>query len=69
MLNSLYSKFGMKEVKNNLKIVSPQTVYNFSKNYNFSILSQLINGKVLFKYSNRISQELRSSLKINTYLL
>jgi DNA polymerase type B, organellar and viral len=66
MLNSLYGKFGMKDIENTLKIVSHKTAINITKNYNYSMLSNLSNGNKLIKYSNRISSDLRNAIKENT---
>jgi len=45
MLNSLYGKFGMKDIYNNLKIVSPTEADKISKKYNYNLFVKLSNGK------------------------
>jgi DNA polymerase type B, organellar and viral len=63
MLNSLYGKFGMKDIQNTLKIVSKEEANKIIKQYNYSIFSELRNGKIIIKYSTRISPELRNLFK------
>jgi len=64
MLNSLYGKFGMKDIYNNLKIVSPTEADKITKKYNYNLFVKLSNGKIMIKYSSRISPNL-TSLYIN----
>jgi len=50
MLNSLYGKFGMKDIYNNLKIVHLLKLINISKKYNYNLFVKLSNGNIMIKY-------------------
>lgn len=63
LLNSLYGKFGQREIESKLKIVNGKDAANIKRNYNYSIFSYLNNDKVLVKYSSRINEKLRLLLK------
>jgi len=51
---------GMKDISNNLKIVSPAEAEKRSKKYNYNLFEKLSNGKIMIKYSSRISPSLTS---------
>lgn len=63
VLNSLYGKFGQKEINSTIKIVDVKEANRISKNYNYSIFAKLNEEKVLVKYSSRINEKLRLLLK------
>jgi hypothetical protein len=63
MLNSLYGKFGMKDVYSKMKIVSKKESNKIIKNYNYSVFAELSDDKVLIKYSSRINEQLRKLFK------
>ena len=63
MLNSLYGKFGMKDITSKLKIVSVNEGNRIKKNYNYTVFAELGNNNVLVKYSSRISEKLRKLFK------
>ena len=63
LLNSLYGKFGMKDITSTMKIVNQKDIKNITNNYNYSLFSELDNGKVLIKYSSKIHESLRKLLK------
>ena len=63
MLNSLYGKFGMKDIQSKLKIMSVKEGERIAKNYNFSVFAELNNDKVLIKYTSRINEKLRKLFK------
>jgi hypothetical protein len=57
MLNSLYGKFGLKDIEN--KIVSKEEANNFIKSHHVSYFSYINIDKVLIKYSSRLNEKLR----------
>jgi len=59
MLNSLYGKFGMKDIVNKMKIINKSDHDKFIKTYNYTILTELDNDKLLVKYSGKINEKLR----------
>jgi len=63
MLNSLYGKFGMKDIISNMKIVDKKEANKITKNYNYSIFAELAEDKVLIKYSSKIPDILTSLIK------
>ena len=65
LLNSLYGKFGMKDITSNIKIVNKEDSKKITNKYNFSMFAELDNGKVLIKYSSKIPDSLRKLLKDN----
>ena len=63
LLNSLYGKFGMKDITSTMKIVNQNECKKITSKYNYSLLFNLDNGKVLIKYSSIIDESLRKLLK------
>jgi len=63
LLNSLYGKFGMRDITSTMKIVSKKESQNITSKYNYTLFSELDNGKVLIKYSSIIDESLRKLLK------
>ena len=63
LLNSLYGKFGMKDIISNMKILSKKEANKITKNYNYSIFADLAEDKVLVKYSSKLPEPLTSLIK------
>jgi len=63
LLNSLYGKFGMKDIISNMKILSKKEANKITKNYNYSIFAELGEDKVLVKYSSKLPEPLTSLIK------
>ena len=63
MLNSLYGKFGMKDIISNMKIMDKKEANKITKNYNYSIFADLGQDKVLIKYSSKLPDSLTSLIK------
>ena len=63
MLNSLYGKFGMKEIYSKLKFVDSKTANRLNKNFNTSIFAKIDENLYLIKYSSKISEKLRILFK------
>ena len=63
LLNSLYGKFGMKDIISNMKILSKKEANKITKNYNYSIFAELGEDKVLVKYSSKLPEPLTSLFK------
>jgi len=63
LLNSLYGKFGMKDIESILKVVPVAKANFIKKNYNYSIFAHLTDDKVLIRYSSRINETLRNFFK------
>jgi hypothetical protein len=64
MLNSLYGRFGMKDIKSTIKIINNREhEMKINKYYNYSILSELKNGSKLIKYTGRIDERIRKLIK------
>jgi len=63
LLNSLYGKFGMKDITSNIKIVNKEDSKKITNNFNYSMFAELDNGKFLIKYSSKIHESLRNLLK------
>jgi hypothetical protein len=63
MLNSLYGRFGLKEIDDTLKIVSKTEAEYLDKNTNVSVISELAEDKYIVKYSGQISDKIRKLYK------
>jgi len=63
LLNSLYGKFGMKEIISNMKIMDKKEAQKITKNYNYTIFSELSDDKVLIKYTSKLPESITSVLK------
>lgn len=64
MLNSLYGRFGMKEITSQIKIMSNQVYSNkVDKYFNHTVLSELDNGFKLVRYGARIDDRIRKLIK------
>ena len=58
-LNSLYGRFGMKEIENFIKIVDQNEAEYLDKTTNVTILSKLTDNKYMVRYKGNISDSLR----------
>jgi hypothetical protein len=66
MLNSLYGRFGMKDITSRIEIMNDKTFKNkINKRFNHTILSELNNGSKLVKYGDKLNYNL---IKIIKYL-
>jgi len=63
LLNSLYGKFGMRDITSTMKIMDKIEANKITKNYNYSLFADLGEDKVLIKYSSKLHENLRSLLK------
>ena len=59
MLNSLYGKFGQKDIENRIKIVSKEDANRLIKNYHISYFAEINTDKILIKYSSKLNEKLR----------
>jgi hypothetical protein len=62
-LNTLYGRFGLKDIDDTLKIVSKKEAETLDKITNVSVLSELADNKYILKYSGQISDNLRKLYK------
>lgn len=64
MLNSVYGRFGMKEIISQIKVIKAKD-YNekMNKKMNHVVLTELANGDKLVKYSGKIDERLRKLIK------
>jgi len=61
MLNSLYGRFGMKEIDGTIQIMSDIEYNNkIDKHFNHTVLSDLDTGYKLVKYADKIDERLRN---------
>jgi hypothetical protein len=59
MLNSLYGKFGQKDIENRIKIVSNDEANKILKGFHVSYFASISEEKVLIKYSSKLNEKLR----------
>lgn len=57
---------GMKEIDNTMEILELKEARSLEKKNNISIFSHLSNNKVLVKYSDKISQNIKKLYKEDT---
>jgi len=64
ILNSLYGRFGMKEIEGTIKIITDKE-YNdkINKQFHHTVLSELDYGHKLVKYGDKINENLRKLIK------
>ena len=65
LLNSLYGKFGMRDITSTMKIVDKDEAKKITKDYNYSLFADLSPDKVLIKYSSKLPEPLRKLVKDN----
>ena len=63
LLNSLYGKFGMRDITSTMKIVSKEESKKITRDYNYSVFADIGEDKVLIKYSSRLPEPLRNLVK------
>jgi hypothetical protein len=63
LLNSLYGKFGMKDIESHMKIVDNKELENITNNYNYDVLAKISDTESVIKYTARISEKLRKLYK------
>ena len=59
MLNSLYGKFGQKDIENRIKIVSRDEANKLLKSHHVSYFADINEEKVLIKYSSKLNEKLK----------
>ena len=59
MLNSLYGKFGQKDIENRIKFVSKDEANKILKGYHVSYFAGISDENVLIKYSSKLNEKLR----------
>lgn len=59
MLNSLYGKFGQKDIDNKIKIVSKDEATKILQGYHVSYFASISDENVLIKYSSKLNEKLR----------
>ncbi len=59
MLNSLYGKFGQKDLDSKIKIVSSEEAERLVKRYHYSYLAELDDGRVLIKFNAKLNEKIR----------
>lgn len=62
-LNSLYGKFGQKDITSTMKIVKRDELKNIIKNYNYQYISEIDSEYSIIKYSSRLNETLRKMYK------
>ena len=65
LLNSLYGKFGMRDITSTMKIMSKKEAKKITNNYNYSLFADLGEDKVLIKYSSKLPEPLRKLVTDN----
>lgn len=64
MLNSLYGRFGMKEITSQIKVIKAKDYETkINKTMNHVVLTELKSGDKLVKYSGKIDERLRKLIK------
>jgi hypothetical protein len=64
-LNSIYGKFGQKEIESRIRVLPSTEAAKLVKNFHYSYLSEIGNGLVLIKYSARLNEKIRRMYKEN----
>src|ERR1700727_3378030 len=62
-LNSLYGKFGQKDIESKIRIVTTNEALKLIKLYHYTYLSYITNDLVLIKYSSKLNEKLRRLYK------
>jgi hypothetical protein len=58
-LNSLYGKFGQKDISSNIKIIKRKDIKSITTKYNYQYISEINSDFSIIKYSSRINEKLR----------
>jgi hypothetical protein len=64
-MNSLYGKFGQKEIESRIRVLPRTEAAKLVTNYHYSYLSEIGNGLGLIKYSARLNEKIRRLYKEN----
>jgi heme oxygenase len=67
-LNSIYGKFGQKEIESRIRGLDSSEANKLVKKYHYSYLSDIGNGLVLMKYSARLNEKIRRLYKDEEYI-
>jgi hypothetical protein len=59
ILNSLYGKFGQKDISSRIRIVDQDTANKLVKKYHYTYFSEITKDKILIKYSYKLNEKLR----------
>jgi len=62
-LNSLYGRFGMKEVESHMRIVNSKELAKINNEFNIETISHISKDKFLLKYTERLPETLRNFMK------
>jgi hypothetical protein len=62
-LNSLYGKFGQKDILSRMKVVNKETADKLVKKYHYTYFSEICKDKILIKYSSKLNEKLRRLYK------
>ena len=62
-LNSIYGKFGQKEIESRIRVLDRSEGNKLVKKYHYSYFSEIGNGLVLIKYSARLNEKIRRLYK------
>ena len=62
-LNSLYGKFGQKDIESRIKVLDSNEATKLVKKYHYSYLSEIGNRLVIIKYSARLNEKIRRLYK------
>ena len=62
-LNSIYGKFGQKEIESRIRVLDSSLANKLVKKYHYSYLSEIGDGLVLMKYSARLNEKIRRLYK------
>ena len=68
LLNTLYGRFGMKDIDSIMRIVDLDEAKYLDKNTNVSVLSELSDNKYFIKYKGKINDSLRKNYKNDPFI-
>jgi hypothetical protein len=58
-LNSLYGKFGMKDIESNINILSKEKSIKITKNYNYDYIIPINDYYSIVKYRSKLPDKIR----------
>ena len=67
-LNSLYGRFGMKEIENTMKIVDRDEAEYLDRNTNVTVLSEINENKYFVRYKGKVSDSIRKYYKKDPFI-
>jgi hypothetical protein len=62
-LNSLYGKFGQKDISSRIRLVTQEEAEKLVKKYHYTYLSEICKDKILIKYGSKLNEKLRRLYK------